>query len=104
MTERERLVELLEKWDKQDEVDSIADYLLANGVIVPPVKVGQFIYYKDNGEIYKDRVIGVVYSEDLDYTTKSVRTFDCLLAWDNLGETYFATQEEAERELERRKQ
>lgn len=32
---RDRLIELIEEWDRQNEIESIADYLLANGVIVP---------------------------------------------------------------------
>lgn len=31
--------------DNKDAVDDIADYLLANGVIVPPCKVGDTVYY-----------------------------------------------------------
>ena len=52
---RERLIELLLKSDPlherdldddlvEGEVEAIADYLLANGVIVPPVKVGDTVY------------------------------------------------------------
>ena len=53
MTERERLIELLKKApyganaitlsDKHKDsiLGEIADYLLENGVIVPPVKVGE---------------------------------------------------------------
>ena len=57
MTERERLVELLMQGDiaaaKQGvfnccmcrrEAETIADYLLENGVIVPPVSLGDKIY------------------------------------------------------------
>lgn len=71
-------------------------------IIVPPCKAGDFVYYVDGGEVFKDRVIGVIYSDDLDYLTKSIRTYDCLLAWDNFGKTYFATKEEAEAELVKR--
>ena len=31
---RDRLIELIEEWDRQNEIESIADYLIANGVIV----------------------------------------------------------------------
>ena len=48
MTERERLIELLLEWGNKENdgvrAKSIADYLLANGVIVPPCKVGDKIY------------------------------------------------------------
>lgn len=47
MTERERLIELIQNavngcaryW-----AEIIADHLLSNGVIVPPVKIGQTVY------------------------------------------------------------
>ena len=48
--QRERLVELLsDEINKptQFTLQSIADYLLANGVIVPPCKVGQTVYAID---------------------------------------------------------
>ena len=55
MTERERLRELLLKCDPikerdldddwgDGEIDDIVDSLLANGVIVPPCKVGDTLY------------------------------------------------------------
>lgn len=54
---RDRLIELFEEWEKQDEVDSIADYLLENGVIAPPCKVGDLLFCiiadKSCNEVYK---------------------------------------------------
>ena len=48
MTERERLIELLQNVPADSEgnrgVGRIADYLLENGVIVPPVYVGGTVY------------------------------------------------------------
>ena len=46
MTMRDRLIELLSKFvcDEWCGSDDIADYLLANGVIVPPCKVGDTVY------------------------------------------------------------
>ena len=48
MTERERLEELLmaspTDFDGNRNVGVIADYLIANGVIVPPCKVGDTVY------------------------------------------------------------
>lgn len=46
MTERERLIELLnESTDKNGiYLDKIADYLLENGVVLPPFKVGEMVY------------------------------------------------------------
>ena len=60
MTERERLIELLKKApyganaitlsDKHKDsiLGEIADYLLENGVIVPPVQVGATVYCTDS--------------------------------------------------------
>ena len=50
MTERERLIELILNADislfgtDKSFAEVYADYLLANGVIVPPVKVGGMVY------------------------------------------------------------
>lgn len=52
MTDRERLIELMVRtFEAQDEMrgfltaEHTADHLLANGVIVPPCKVGDKVYY-----------------------------------------------------------
>ena len=60
MTDRERLIELLKNSPYLDVMDGgfgygfdkAADHLLANGVIVPPCKVGQKVYC-----IYNEKVI-----------------------------------------------
>ena len=48
MTERERLIELLKEVNTmrnmRQGLGECADYLLANGVIVPPCKVGDTVY------------------------------------------------------------
>ena len=61
MTERERLVELIKNGfftkpvyealctNKRKACDFLADYLLENGVIVPPVKVGDTVYIFERG-------------------------------------------------------
>ena len=52
MTERERLIEMLNEWGNKENdgvrAESIADYLLANGVIVPPCNVGDMVYVNPN--------------------------------------------------------
>lgn len=50
MTERERLVELIIESVRgcaRNWAEVIADHLLANGVIVPPCKVGDAVYIVD---------------------------------------------------------
>ena len=61
MTERERLVELIKNGfftkpvyealctNKRKACDFLADYLLENGVIVPPCKVGDMVYIFERG-------------------------------------------------------
>lgn len=47
MNNREKLIELLQNWGNKENdgvrAESIADYLLENGVIVLSVKVGQTV-------------------------------------------------------------
>ena len=83
MTERERLIELLMQGDiaaaKQGvfnccmcrrEAETIADYLLENGVIVPPVKMGDIVYI-DNAP---HNVVHITIEEDgISYCAK----YDC---------------------------
>lgn len=55
-TDRDRLIELIFKSEYSDfpchlnnvRIEDFADYLLANGVIVPPCKVGDDIYWIDS--------------------------------------------------------
>ena len=74
MTDRDRLIEFLhiapleyakkEKNDTRMFVEFYADYLLANGVIVPPCKVGDYVLW-DNGlkesELQMKEVKGIYY-------------------------------------------
>lgn len=66
MPGRERLIELIRKAKKNTKGANcdleremlFADYLLANGVIVPPCKVGDTVYYAGIGTPVKFTVIG----------------------------------------------
>lgn len=57
MAERERLIELLKNVPRNTRAfyDQFADYLLENGVIVPPCKVGDMVYYKTFWNIHKGK-------------------------------------------------
>ena len=82
----------------------IADFLLANGVIVPPVSVGQTVYRKYwNGGFVKCTVSMI--------TQKADKSFKIRLSYngsvgdyteDDFGKTVFLTKEEAEAELVKR--
>ena len=115
MTERERLIELLMQGDiaaaKQGvfnccmcrrEAETIADYLLENGVIVPPVQVGATVYYTDS---YRHLIKPLeIFGSDC---TKRICKYYCrggdyTPAWFNpaeIGKTVFLTRKEAEKAL-----
>ena len=102
---RERLIELI-----QDSVggcarhwaEVIADYLLANGVIVPPCKVGD-TFYGVNGTSY-DTYYAYEFkwgkrNGDGDYVLTLITVYDMEFIW---GEEAFLTKEEAENALKAR--
>lgn len=125
---RDRLIELIEKAKKQEclnamcgDIDSlidsprgvefIADFLLANGVIVPPCKVGDVVYYFSHrpfclsmlpNTIYEAKVVRIVTNSlgtsliiqiRNEYGTTEVPD---IRSW---GISVFATREEAEQAL-----
>ena len=124
---RERLIELIKQGDKTfadkyegkvmshiDEVyEFVADYLLANGVIVPPCKVGDTVY--NLMECSCENIDGVYtvcefYDEGMcackTICTHLYRIEKCLVTDGNLliftkkwGKTVFLTKEEAEQAL-----
>lgn len=84
----------------------VADYLLANGVIVPPVKVGDTVYMIDDYDcepyvlsvkidhIKIDKIsvwVGLRYPLGIKHTP--------LVPVDDIGKTVFLTREEAEQAL-----
>ena len=101
MTDRERLIELLQGSREKYinllpfEKELIADHLLANGVIVPPFKFGSTIWIIRNREIYPHKIDHLVISEFGMYST------GISLKWcvGKLGKTVFLTKEEAEETL-----
>ena len=111
MTERERLIKLIYEalldmsgkyiGDPTARCESIADYLLDHGVIVPPRKVGDTVYYMHNGggRVYEGVVTSFIYVSD----TKSFG-IHCDGIYGKYGVYVFPTREEAEAALaERRK-
>jgi hypothetical protein len=137
---RDRLVELISKaraecastscfqceyQDKEMPKDCvprlIADHLLANGVIVPPCKVGDMVYILD---VFADNCKcadcdyyyagGMGDSPECEKTSNGYRYHKCVeiierratmqsilcwLSYDGFGKTVFHTREEAEQEL-----
>lgn len=110
MTERERLIDLLmqgafncsrSKW----RAVFIADFLLANGVRVPPVKSGDKIYEiceRRKGDkwvkIISERVVhGVEIGISGSMIARCGTTISVFLS--DIGKTVFLTREEAEKAL-----
>ncbi len=94
---REQLIRLIA--DAMDSADvtasaEIADYLLDNGVIVPPVKVGQTVYQIDDTRVYELKVNGVC---DIIYDTDAIA-----FSQDIIGKRLFLTREAAEAALKAR--
>ncbi len=78
----------------------IADHLLANGVIVPPCKVGDVVYITTpGGKIYETTVIAISIRGNLE-TRMSFLCPGTLLFHDtDIGKTVFLAREEAEQAL-----
>ena len=90
MNERERLIELLQDWGNKENdgvrAESIADYLLEHGALIPPIKVGDTVYQRDDiGRVYEIAVTRIIYDTNG-------------IAFDEraIGETIFLSREEAE--------
>lgn len=113
MSEREILIEILNNTRIQSRtlaeifyksvIEKIADSLLDNGVIVPPVKIGQTVYVipKYNGNPYcgvqqdKVQMIGKT-SRGIHIKTRSKSSFNKTYMF---GKTAFLTKSEAQKAL-----
>lgn len=107
---RDRLIEFINytRLYGDGTSESIADYLLSNGVIVPPCKVGDTVFAVSQGsgfnvvwDVYKAKAIAIHIDEfgQLFVQTKTEK--------ENIGgyvevERIFITQAEAEKELAER--
>ena len=131
---RDRLIELFKKIEKEPAItcpayktdktckdckysinDSLCnhierqvDYLLANGVVVPPCEVGDTVYFLHYGEILTATVISIetnYYTDPnlwltIEYYSKSIGRNSYKSRIDlMLNKTVFLTKEEAERAL-----
>ena len=99
-----RLAELLEKAEQMPfcTVKEQANWLIANGVIVPPCKVGDKVYLVGifTGQIIETQVIGIGYNESGIYLL--CENFTITSVAEQLGKTVFLTKEEAKAELRKR--
>lgn len=129
MTDRDRLIEIISQ-AKEDEyismshydITAIADYLIANGVIVSPLKVGDEIWVIDREDYEavdisciqflaksKGCVIGTAWINDYDldetieFHMDETRNNFCTDLQVYPDEDCFITREEAEKALEEKK-
>ena len=111
MTDKDRLEKLYEKATEEYEKTNkaqfrksfICDYLLANGVIVPPCKVGDKVYFLDAICGTDGYCINNCCCIDCTHGELQVCEIDFDLSeYKEIGKTVFLTKEEAEAELRKR--
>ena len=102
MNDRERLIELLEQekafprsLTDDERRGKLADYLLENGVIVLPCKVGDTVYER--------KYYHCCTNPELDFYDIDEKTFG-LNMLNKFNKTVFLTREEAEKAIKKREQ
>lgn len=109
MSDKEWLIEKLYEWGNKENdgirAESIADYLFENGVIVPPVKVGQTVYgpFEYKGKPFISEEIDTLEFDGTHiYATICGRRYlwiNRCLYHEQSGDILFLTKEEAEKAL-----
>lgn len=105
---RERLIELIIGADmcmwgtNKPFAEVYADYLIENGVIVPPCKVGNIVYYPSEVEnkVLETTVEKIVIKNDNKWLGIGVFNYP----FESIGRSIFLTKEEAEQALKEREQ
>ena len=98
---RDRLMDLLfpasaDLYENKIGIPELADHLIANGVIVPPCKVGDKIYRIVSGGMFEWEIVCIqVYEDGFLFIDDS----DNFCSDDDFGKTVFLTKEEAEQKL-----
>lgn len=108
MTEREKLIELMQKLDimsipTDGFIEGFADYLLENGVVVPPCKVGDTIYVSMCKQVFPFNVTSIN-TDEVGTIIKAMHGLRLLYMFysEDIGKTVFLTREEAEKALKER--
>ena len=111
MTAIEKITEILKTYTKKHNIsassvilEEYAEELVANGVIVPPCKVGDKVYilYTKREIIEECEVIGIIIGRNND--TLQFKDGSIYTIWDkeyneHFGKTVFLTKEQAEEKL-----
>lgn len=104
MTHREKLIELLENApatpNGERNVATLADHLLANGIIVPPCKVGDTLYSIVEG--INQIFVGEVYEGffgryGIAFRSTRKGYFTLFFTEEDIGKTVFLSRDEAEK-------
>jgi hypothetical protein len=118
MTQIERIKGILMDYTKKNSImastgilENYAEELVKNGVVIPPVKVGQTIYILWSGgrkgkgvAEFEVRSINLDTPDDMEivYRSKKLNATMCRYAKaSDIGKTLFLSREEAEQTLER---
>lgn len=114
MTDRARLIELLygKSIDTMIDCEYVASYLLDNGVIVPPCKVGDTVYQimdieSVHRQILELKVLRIEITETTMFFVKTIKKFRYnygKFSLEDFGKTVFLTPEEAEKALAERQE
>ena len=106
---RDRLIELLKTVPRNTRAfyDQFADYLLKNGVIVPPVRIRTKVYKIVLGKIYEYEIVSYTIDSDgfsfihLAYT-KDFTIYGATHSIEEFNKQYYLTKEQAEQALKER--
>lgn len=98
---RDRLIEMLGDYLYSEQ---IADHLIANGVIVPPCKVGDMLWDTSvtSNRVYSKVIEEISIHEKDGDIGKYVYADGVYFPFESFGETIFLTREEAEKALKER--
>lgn len=105
--ERKRLVELIKQVVHPYFAEELADHLLDNGIVVPPVKVGQMMYviskyYGGEWKIFECKVNDItIFENNIFIALHAVNNFCFGENISQIGKTVFLTREQALKALER---
>ena len=103
---RDRLIALLQESSVGvKESEWLADSLLLDGVIVPPCKVGDAVWFELYGQIESATIYHCTYESShkglflSDSYAKDTRGLELSFCGNSIGKTVFLTREEAEQAL-----
>lgn len=108
---RDRLIELIQESVNgcaKNWAEVIADHLLANGIVVPSVSVGQTVYIIDEGDEGTEPYVLEVKVAEIGYDVSGFwiemklplgLKQSAYVVEDSFGKTVFLSQEEAEQKL-----